>query len=179
MLGARQDLQRRKALKKLHELEAMLALSEDRAFLQLAWAVNILQSDFGVKVDRFLRFPPRAATDDMASDLAVHKWDIETLITLLLSTPKKEFVPGEQRRSLQTDRFDTMAVAVNLLRDTENHQAGAYLGDGTILWRCHASLIANSVGSAGSPRRSDCTVSSMSTDKAPARRTSPSATDCR
>lgn len=133
MRSARQDLQSRKARKKLGELTGMLARVDDSAFLQLAWAVNILQSDFGIKVNPYLHYPTKAATADMSSELAVHKWDIETLVTLLLSTSKYRYRAGEMRQTMATNRFNTMAVLVNTLRDTENHQAGAQVGNGNIL----------------------------------------------
>ena len=130
---ATRDLKRRKAQRKFVRLREILAKGDDQSWLRLIWAVNMLQSGFVADASRYLNYPTNAATSAPDSELAIHEWELETIVSMLLSTPKwkRRFV--ERRDSYRTDLFDTMAHLINLLRGGEDFEAGSYLNDGNIM----------------------------------------------
>ncbi len=133
---ASRDLHRRKFNTKITHLRNMLSKCDDAGFLQLSWAVNMLQSDFGTDVRRYLRYPRGAATNDLDSPYAVFKWEIETLLTLLFTTVKassKRELYGTQSH----EQFGLLTDAVNLLRDAETHESGAFLNSDNVLLEMH------------------------------------------
>lgn len=134
---ATRDYNRRRGAKRLAALRLMLSRCDDRGFLQLAWATNMLQSDLGSNVERYLTYPEAAATSDMGAEFAIHKWDIETILAVLLSTEKYVWRPHEQRFDYRYDAFDNMATATNFLRDAENYEAGAYLERTNLMVEMH------------------------------------------
>lgn len=136
MSRAARDLHRRKFDNKMSRLREILSRCDDDAFVQLAWAVDMLQSAFGTDVRRYLYYPKEAATTKLDTPHTVFKWEIETLVTLLLSTPKYVRQPG-LNRIYRCDQFGTMADAVNLLRETENHESGASLTPENVLMEMH------------------------------------------
>lgn len=136
MARATSELRIRKLKKKLNLLKRILGSCDDEAFLQLSWAVNMLQSDFGADVSPYIFFPIEAKTTRMDTSYSVHKWDIETLITLLLTTPKIPTRPGFSVRP-RCDNFNDMAVAVNALRVVEDREASVYLDGSNILIELH------------------------------------------
>jgi hypothetical protein len=75
-------LNRNRYRKKLQEL---LARASDEAFFQMVWAIDALQSGRETLAARHIQFPAAAATSDLNSKLAIHKWDLETLIVQLLN----------------------------------------------------------------------------------------------
>ncbi len=87
----------------------------------MAWAVSILQSKLDVDVRPYLNFPKEAATAEIRSAYIVHKWEIETLILLQLSTPKYTMQPG-LNKLYDCSRFSTMGQAVNRLRSIEESE---------------------------------------------------------
>lgn len=107
----------------------MLAGGSDRDWLRLIWAVNVIQTDFADAARPHLRHPRAAATASPLSPLAVHKWELETLGSLLLTTPKEEAA----RSGEQMGDFATMADAINLLRAAENYEVGANLKEADVL----------------------------------------------
>lgn len=136
MSRAYRDLHRRRFTKKLASLRDMLSRCDDKAFLQLAWAVNMLQSDFGADVRHYLRYPPEAKTTKVGDPYAVYKWDIETLIILILTT--KKYDPKFSANGVyRCDHFDTIARAINLLHDVENHEGGFHVNNSNILMEMH------------------------------------------
>ena len=136
MSRAARDLHKRKFGKHLATLERMLSCCDDDAFLQLTWAVNMLQSGFDIDVRRYLRYPPEAATNQRDSPYAASKWDLETLLTLLFTTPKCATNNGASG-SYRCDLFDTIAMVVNQLRDAEDHEAGVFVNDDNVLMELH------------------------------------------
>lgn len=129
-------LYQRKYRKKRAALDHMLAQCDDVAFLQLAWAVNTLQSDKDIDVRPYLRFPPEAATTSVRDQYSIHKWDIETLITLLFSTSNAMRRRGDAVQ-YRYDEFATLSRAVNFLRDAENCESGFILNGSNILMEMH------------------------------------------
>jgi hypothetical protein len=123
------DLHRRKLPKLRHKLHDFLSRSDDAAFLQMAWSVNLLQSNHGTDVRQYLDFPNEAATTKLDSPFAIFKWDIETLVLLLLVTTKYVIQRGPNKVS-NCRKFDAMAHAVNLLRSVESSEVVVFL-DGT------------------------------------------------
>jgi len=109
--------------KKLNDL---LSHADDEAFFQMVWAVDALQSGREQQAARYLRYPPAAVTDHVASEHAVHPWDLETLVGQLLITPKSPKLPGPNRM-LNCTQFVTIASTVNRLRKLENSEAALYL----------------------------------------------------
>lgn len=111
-------------------------MADDEAFCQLVWAVDALQSDREQEAKRYIQFPKEAATTDFASGLAVHKWELETLITQLLTIPKAK--PGKRRqRFANCAQFRTAARAVNYLRRLEDEEASIYLERLNVLSEVH------------------------------------------
>lgn len=118
------------------KLRGFLSRTNDAAFLQLAWAVGILQSNTGTDVRPYLNYPAEAATAEITSPYRVNKWEIETLVLLLLTTPKYAMLPG-LNRSLDCGQFDSMYLVRQLLRDLENSETAAFLDDSNILMEMH------------------------------------------
>ncbi|KQU96291.1 MULTISPECIES: hypothetical protein [unclassified Devosia] len=117
----------KRAAKKLGRLGEMLAAADDGDWLFLAWAVNVLQTEFSAAARKHIRFPAAAATAAVQSPYAVRKWELETLLALTLSTAKLN-----HRQPLVME-YATMAAAINLLRDVDNHEGGANLGPADVM----------------------------------------------
>src|SRR5438045_184857 len=102
----------------------MLSEADDAGFLQLMWATLIIQSGTPEPAKPYLKYPPDAATSDFTSKMAIRKWELDTLILLLLSTqkaPVHRYARHDLRRYKQRvtliDTFDATTTVVNLLRD--------------------------------------------------------------
>lgn len=120
MSEKRRAYHQKRATKKLGHLSGALAASDDRAWLSLCWAVNVLQTEFSAAARKHLRYPAVAETPLVEAPHAVRKWELETLLTVLLSTEK------DAKPLPLTMAFSTMADTVNLLRDVDNHEGGAH-----------------------------------------------------
>jgi hypothetical protein len=120
MSRPRIDLHRRK-------LSGLLGTADDEAFLIMCWASDALQSGGAKVAERFLKFPTEAATRDMSSPYFIHKWNIETLVNELLSTPKTRQKPGRRFRTLDCRNFNAMAIVAHKLRNLENAYDGETL----------------------------------------------------
>ncbi|MER9210381.1 MULTISPECIES: hypothetical protein [unclassified Mesorhizobium] len=121
-------------------LEAKLANADDAGFIQLMWATVIMQSAEPNPALGFIKAPKDAITDDPLSKQIIRKWEIETLINLLLTTPKApahRYSHHELKKPihqvLMIDTFDAVASVVNLLRDLENAEHGARITKDNIL----------------------------------------------
>lgn len=110
----------------VNKLDALLSYSDDDAFLQMIWAVDALQSDRVEAARKYIAFPPEAANSDMGSPLAVHKWELETLVNRLMLTPKAKPHPGRNRIT-NCNIFAACAAAVNHLRKLEEAESKLYL----------------------------------------------------
>jgi hypothetical protein len=129
--GRRPYLQKRVGVLRAR-LNADLAATETEAFLQLVWAIGILQSDEPGPAKPFLRFPPQAMTDNFASPYAVRAWELETLANLVVQTAK-----SEGPATLACGDFNNASRFINALRNLENVESGAYLEPGSIFKEMH------------------------------------------
>ncbi|MBV9064944.1 MAG: hypothetical protein JO004_04150 [Methylobacteriaceae bacterium] len=126
-------LQRERHRKKLHEL---LSKADDEGFCEMVWAIDALQSDRVEAAKPFIEFPPEAATSEIGSDSLIHKWELETLISQLLITPKKR-LREDRNVFLNCKLFSAGANAINFLRKLEEAEAGIYLKRFNILYEMH------------------------------------------
>lgn len=103
------------------ELSQTLAMADDEGFVRLLWAINALQTGHSEAAAPLLRYlyPPEAATDEIVSPHAIHKWEIETIANELLATPKHLLY-----RIVDYSNYNTMVEATNLLRRIENEESG-------------------------------------------------------
>ncbi|EJC70437.1 hypothetical protein Rleg5DRAFT_6245 [Rhizobium leguminosarum bv. viciae WSM1455] len=100
------------------------------------WATGALQSDNPERAKKFLAYPPQAATPDIGSKYAVYKWDLETLITLALNTPKTN-LPQFLMQPIDTRQFNSVAELVNALRAVEEDDTETRLNTDNILLEMH------------------------------------------
>jgi hypothetical protein len=108
------------------KLQEVLARADDESFFQMAWAIDSLQSGRAEVASQYLRFPPEAANSNIKSKYAMHKWELETLIGVLLTTPKYT-LRGGLNRLTDCTHWDGAAKAVIHLRKVEDAEAGIYL----------------------------------------------------
>jgi hypothetical protein len=109
------------------KLDELLGRAEDISFCQLVWAVDALQSGRVEAAAQIIQFPPEAASSDPASGLAIHRWELESLITRLLGTPKLKQPHAGKAIYVNCSLFQTAALSANYLRGLENAEAGVYL----------------------------------------------------
>lgn len=98
----------------LPRLRQMMADTNDPEFMCMIWSVHAIQDKKFRNSARYFNFPKEAATSDLLSKWRAQKWDLETLVTLCLNTPKAA-KPVWQRKPMNTREFDTVATLVNLL----------------------------------------------------------------
>ena len=129
MSHPKRDLYKRK-------LRKTLSSADDESFCRLMWAIDNLQSGRPNIASRHLRFPTEAATSDMTSDFAIRKWELETLLTLLFTTPKRRRRDG-MNRMLDCSRFEIGHLLAHQLRELEDAEAGVYLNRTDVLNEMH------------------------------------------
>ena len=105
------------------KLDDLLSKASDEEFCQLVWSVDALQSERVEAASKFVTFPPQAAVPNIASEYAIYKWELETLITRLLSVPKQHLAT----RRLNCGVFNAAALVTKHLRKLENAESGLYL----------------------------------------------------
>jgi len=110
-------LQRDRARKRLRDT---LAIAPDEPFLQMIWAINALHEGRPDLAARLIAFPPEAAEQKAGDPLAIHAWELETLVNQLILTPKK---PGQ--RFYPCNNFSTASEFTNYLRKAENAEYAA------------------------------------------------------
>ncbi len=98
-----------------------LARANDNDCLTLVWAAHALQSGHAENAARFINFPMEAATENVVNDYSVHSWELETIVTSLLTTPKDKERKGLYH-STDLRRFESLCVLVNYLRTIENEE---------------------------------------------------------
>ncbi|KAF0125904.1 MAG: hypothetical protein FD139_2367 [Methylocystaceae bacterium] len=87
----------------------------------MIWAMNALNDGRAAVAARYLRFPRAAANVAIADSYAVHPWELESLITLLLTTRKDNTSKKDCKiRTLNCSIFETGASLVNSLRSVED-----------------------------------------------------------
>jgi hypothetical protein len=115
----------------IKQLRKYFARADDRAFLQMIWAADALQSDREAAAKKFMpSYPKEAAVkSSLLSPYGIHRWELETLLIQLLLTPKEER-RAEGNFVLDCSKFDAIRDTINRLRSLENVESGRYLGDG-------------------------------------------------
>ena len=126
-------VQRDRYRRKLREL---LSRSDDESFIQLLWAIDALQSGRETAARRFVSYPPEAASADIASQLAIYKWELETLANLLLTTRKPDIREGPTRVQ-RCDVFYSGSNATAYLRKLENAEYGLFRHRYSVLMEMH------------------------------------------
>ncbi len=126
------DLSRKKLQKLAPKLAELLRRADDLSFLQLAWAVNGIQSNMLTSdAKRFIQGPPEAVTSDISSPYFIYKWEIETFVTLLLALPKEPNL--SPRGDVDCRKYGTLAYGANLLRKIEDAETGLLITADNIL----------------------------------------------
>lgn len=103
---------RDRARKRLHNA---LAIAPDEPFLQMAWGLHALRIGRPDLARQVIEVPAEAVNQATGQPLAIHAWEVETLVNQLVLTPKR---PG--RRGYQCRNFGTASEFTNYLRDLEN-----------------------------------------------------------
>lgn len=105
----------------LDSLKADLIRTNDLGFLELAWATGILQSANPGPAKAYLsKYPAEAVSSEFTSPWTVYPWDMETLISMLLTTPKKPPNQAGPNYFLDTTNFAAMHTTVVKLRKLED-----------------------------------------------------------
>lgn len=101
-------------------------MSDDEEFFQLIWATWAIQSENEEYGRNYITYPKKAATSDISSPFAAHKWRLETLLNELLSIEKRKPTKG-RKRSVNCDSFYSIAHILNMLNALEDAEDGIYL----------------------------------------------------
>lgn len=110
------------------KLNKYLELAPDEAFLEMVWAVNMIQAgNPDSALPYLLEVPPEAITEELANKRHIHKWELETIVNEVLTIPKRNKPLRGQWRELDCRRFDACVLIVNALRGLENAEAGLRL----------------------------------------------------
>lgn len=113
-----------------------LSKAEDVGLLELVWVVDALQPERGATIPPGFDIPREARGATLGSPYALYKWELETLVNLLLVTPKNLEGRGKTRK-LRIDRFQSLATVANLLREFENEESGLHLDVHNVLNEMH------------------------------------------
>jgi hypothetical protein len=131
--GARPQMRVSQAKLDYHvkQLRKYFARADDRAFLQMIWAADALQSDREAAAKKLMpSYPKEAAVkSSLHSPYGIHRWELETLLIQLLLTPKEK-KRAEGNFVLDCSKFDAIRDTINRLRGLENVESGRYLGKG-------------------------------------------------
>lgn len=92
----------------------------------MIWALDALQSDHPGPAFDFIDAPADAATTDITSRFAIHKWELETLVTLFLRTPQSQ-QKKDLYRTVNIRNFEVSRRLINSLRAVENAEAARTL----------------------------------------------------
>jgi len=120
----------------LPRLLTMLSHTEDPDTLTMLWAVHALQNGRAAAARKHLNFPPQANTSNLDSPFAVFPWDIETLVTLMMNTPKSVSPPW-MMRPMNVRQFNTAADLINLLRAAEDFDSADRVTAENVLMEMH------------------------------------------
>lgn len=102
----------------------------------MAWSTHALQTGHEDSIRKnIFYYPKEAASDSILSGHSVQAWEIETLVNLLLTTPKNlGFSWGP---AMDTRQFETIRVLTNLLRSAENDETPLRINDENIFDELH------------------------------------------
>ena len=108
------------------QLSKLLPRAGDQHFLQMLWAISALRSERPEAAARVLTFARAAANQSVGSRYAVHQWELETLLTQFLITPKEEPQSGTTG-TFDCSKFESVAELANRLRKLEDIESAVYL----------------------------------------------------
>jgi hypothetical protein len=111
------------------QLRKLFPRASDQQFLQLTWAISMLRSGHSAAAARLLNFPRLAVDQSVASRLAVHPWELETLLIQLFLTPREAPQTGATAM-FDCSKFESIAELVNRLRKLEDVESAIYLRGG-------------------------------------------------
>ncbi|RFB82349.1 hypothetical protein B5K08_32150 [Rhizobium leguminosarum bv. trifolii] len=120
----------------LPKLRQMMADTNDPEFMCMIWSVHAIQDRVFRNSARYFNFPKQAATSDFLSEWRAQKWDLETLVTLYLNTPKGNR-PFWQCSPMNTREFDTVASLVNLLFAAQDFEGRGRIDHTNIMLEMH------------------------------------------
>lgn len=122
----------------LKQLRKLFPRTDDQQFFQMVWAIDALRSGGAEAAARVLTFPHQAADQSIVSRLAVHQWELETLLIQFFLTPKKDPQPATAA-VFDCSNFDSVINLVNRLRTLETAESAVYLrgGDFRIIGELH------------------------------------------
>lgn len=112
------------------ELPYLLSRAEDFDFFGLIWCVEALRHGYGERVAAFINFPAELDGAGIDHDLAVRPWEMETLATLLILTPKTVIVPGQRVLRIRCQSYVTMLRTALMLRAIEGEEHREMFRDG-------------------------------------------------
>ena len=95
-----------------------LSRANDIDCLKLIWCVYSLQSGNERAAARYIDFPRAAVTKSPEEPNSIYKWELETITTLLLTTPKDREREGKYHFTNLT-HFGSMGSAIAYLRKVE------------------------------------------------------------
>lgn len=105
------------------KLSKILGASRAEDFLTLLWAADALQSENYEAALRFLdheTVPYKAINARIPSKFAIHKWELETLLNELMTTPKQRIYRRGAEQRCNCRNFSNLLSCVNILRKIEN-----------------------------------------------------------
>lgn len=109
-----------------------LERANDLDCLTLIWAAQALQSGHEKFAKRYVTYPKEAVTEQMVGPYAIFKWELETIVTSLLTTPKDKPRTGRYHFTNLTN-FTSLGSLVNYLRAIEGGEY-ARTGTGANIW---------------------------------------------
>lgn len=102
----------------------------------MIWSAHAIQDNRAMKAAKFLSYPKQAVTTDIQSKYAAYKWELETLITLDLNTPKTR-EPIWAGQPLNVTQFTAVAETINLVRAIDEHESQGRIDVTNILLEMH------------------------------------------
>lgn len=122
--------------KALAALMKRLSDTDDVRLLVMMWAIHTLQGKRAARACNYIRFPREAYNAQIGSPYFAPKWEMETLVTLTLNTPKNVF-PAHLRDPIDTEEFSHFAHLLNLVKKVENDESRQHVNLDTIMREFH------------------------------------------
>lgn len=133
-------------------MSAALSQVEKEAFVQMAWSAWALQEAVPPPEARLkIKHPAEAVTADFGSPWRIHPWEWETLINLLIATPRHEAMPA-----IPCDDIEWARHVVGHLRKLEDVESGTYLDDANIRAELHRLGQRQFAWQSGFANQADC-----------------------
>jgi hypothetical protein len=120
-----------KAAYHLKQLTKLFPRADDKQFLQMIWAIDALRAGHTAAAARLISFSKQVVDQSVGSRLAIHQWELETLLIQLFHAPK-EASQSSDTAAFDCSKFNSIADLVNRLRKLEDIESGVYLRGGGI-----------------------------------------------